>query len=179
MKSYGKIAMMAGAVAAMTLCSCSQKSNMTTITVPSSTVSGLRTAASAASPVREFQGKTQNMVLKASAFKMSGDYSDNVAVTVGADGKLTYFPAPTDIRKTSRPIDLGNGWWLNRQGLSANSVFTRWTFDEYSKLKETPSVQEIMEAIIPGATVTEMRVLPIPAAQAQSKLGEIKQMLAE
>ena len=39
-------------------------------------------------------GGTQAFVLKATAFKMSGDYSNNVAVRVGKDGRLSYYPAP-------------------------------------------------------------------------------------
>lgn len=106
------------------------------------------------------------MVLKASAFRMSGDYADHVAVTLGADGKLSYYPAPIDITDLSAPVEIGDGWWLNRQGISPNSVFTKWTFAEYRALKTTPSPAEIKKAIIPGASVTEFRKLPVAASEA-------------
>ncbi len=66
-------------------------------------------------------------VLKATAFRMSGPYQNNVAITVGPDGRITYFPAPSDISKNSAPVEIGDGWWLNRQGLGPGSVFTRYT----------------------------------------------------
>lgn len=112
---------------------------------------------------------------KATIFRMSGDYADRVAVTLNPDGTLAYYPAVTDIMTNSAPYDLGNGWWLNRQGLSSNSVFTKWTFDEYSKLKSTPSREEIIEAIIPGARVTAMEQLPITISEAMRNPSQCKQ----
>lgn len=106
------------------------------------------------------------MMPKATVFRMSGDYADNVAVTLNPDGTLAYFPAPTDITVDSSPLALGNGWYLNRQGIGQNSVFTKWTFKEYSRLPKVPSATEIKDAIIPGATVTEFRQLPLSLQEA-------------
>lgn len=117
-------------------------------------------------PMPVIGSKPVNMMPKASVFKMSGDYADHVAVTLGTDGELTYFPAPSDISVNSEPLSIGDGWWLNRQGLSANSVFTRWTFAEYRALPNVPSPAEIKAAVIPGARVTEFRVLDITLSQA-------------
>lgn len=103
---------------------------------------------------------------KATAFKMSGDYADNVAVTLNSDGTLLYYPAPSDITSNSAPYALGDGWYLNRQGVSSNSVFTKWTFEEYSRMKQTPTRREIMDAIIPGAKVIEMIQLPVSLSDA-------------
>ena len=112
---------------------------------------------------------------KATAFKMTGDYADHVGVTIGGLGQLTYFPAPSDITANTKPIDLGNGWWLNRQGLGANSVFTKYTFEEYSKFASTPTPQEIMESIIPGARVAEIIELPYTVADSRQHIPEIKE----
>lgn len=119
-------------------------------------------------PGRELNSKPVSAVLKASAFKMSGDYSCNVAVTLNADGSLAYFPAPSDLTSASAPVEIGDGWWLNRQGLGPGSVFTKWTFDEYRALKSVPSAAEIKAAVIPGASVTEFKVLPVTAYEAMS-----------
>lgn len=127
--------------------------------------------------VNPLSSRPVSAVLKASAFKMTGDYSNNVAVTLNADGSLAYYPAPSDITPNSRPVELTNGWWLNRQGLSPNSVFTRYTFEEYAKLPSVPSQEEIKNAIIPGARVSEMKVLPYPAGEAMQHLSEIKEEL--
>ena len=113
----------------------------------------------------------------ATAFRMSGDYANNVAVTVGSDGELTYFPAPTDITAYSEPISLGNGWWLNQQGLGPNSVFTKYTFAEYAALPEVPSPQQLKNAIIPGAKVTEFIQLPMKIGDAVKNIDEVKEYL--
>lgn len=130
-----------------------------------------KTSADAPAPAPQqihLSGGTLSTLPKATAFQMSGDYADNVAVTLNADGSLLYFPAPSDITANSAPYPLGDGWFLNRQGLSANSVFTKWTFDEYRALGKAPSPQEIKEAIIPGARVTDMKLLPVSISDAIS-----------
>ncbi|MDE7465098.1 MAG: hypothetical protein K2M59_01540 [Muribaculaceae bacterium] len=119
------------------------------------------------------------LLIKATAFKMSGPYADNVAVTLNADGTFAYYPAPSDISENSKPIDLGNGWYLNRQGITSNSVFTRYTFGEYAALKNAPSRDELKAAIIPGAKVTEWEQLPYTPSEALSHIPEIKALLAK
>lgn len=117
---------------------------------------------------------TNGIIPKATAFKMSGDYADNVAITIDGNGRIVYYPAPTDLTKASKPVSLGNGWWLNRQGISANSVFTKYTFEEYCKLKTPPTQQELKDAIIPGARVIQMVQLPMSISEASSDLKKAK-----
>lgn len=114
-----------------------------------------------------------SFIPKATVFKMNGPYADRVAVTV-VNGQLTYFPAPGDISADSQPIYVGDGWWLNRQGVSANSVFTDWTFKQYAELSSSPSPSEIMKHIIPGAEVTEMRQLSLPVGEAANNLKQVR-----
>lgn len=147
------------------LAGCAQNKNV--VTIKSDGVTG--------EPIANVQ--PAGMIPKASAFRMSGDYANHVAVTFGANGELIYYPAPSDITKSSQPVSLGNGWWLNTQGISANSVFTKWTFDEYKELKNVPTAEEIREAVIPGARVTEMRKLNFGINEARSHIDEIKAML--
>lgn len=105
---------------------------------------------------------------KATAFRMSGDYASNVGVTLNPDGSLAYYPDPADISIYSAPLAIGDGWWLNRQGISSGSVFTKWTFEEYAALPSVPSREEIISAVIPGAVVTEMVTLPFTLTEAAS-----------
>lgn len=125
-------------------------------------------------PIR---GSKPAMIPKATAFRMSGDYAGNVAITLNAQGDVTYFPAPSDISGNSRPIDLGGGWWLNRQGIGPNSVFTKYTFEEYRALNEVPSAATLKEAVIPEAKVIEMVKLPYSINDAASHIKEIKDYL--
>lgn len=102
----------------------------------------------------------------ATVFRMSGDYARNVAITLNADGTPAYYPAPTDLTPESAPLPLEDGWYLNRQGLGSNSVFTSYTFEEYMALPSAPTRQELLESIIPGARVTSFRVLPVKMSDA-------------
>lgn len=114
----------------------------------------------------------------ATAFKMNGDYARNVAITLKPDGSLAYYPAPSDITTQSSPINLGNGWWLNRQGISANSVFTTYTFEDYALLKKAPSRKELLKAVIPGSAVTEIEELPFTLEEATEQLDSIRRYLS-
>lgn len=114
---------------------------------------------------------------KATAFKMTGDYANNVAVTIGSNGELTYYPAPSDITNASAPTSIADGWYLNNQGLSANSVFTKYTYEEYSKLPSVPSQEELKAAIIPGARVADMIQLPYTIGDAKNNLQGIKEYI--
>ena len=126
----------------------------------------------AASPVALTGGVAY--IPRATVFRMSGPYADHVAVTLGADGNLTYFPAPTDISENSLPVYLGKGWWLNRQGLGPNSVFTSWTMAEYARLSSTPTAAQIKAHIIPDAHVTEFRSTSVLLPDAMQELSTIK-----
>ena len=155
-------------VASAMMCACSPKSNVAN-NVSNPKGDGELTAEVAPSIAAS---EPRNVVAKASAFKMSGDYADRVAVTVGANGRLTYFPAPSDITSDSAPLALGDGWYLNRQGIGPNSVFTKWTFEEYMALGKVPTPQEILDAVIPGAMVTEFVTLPVTASEARNMTSE-------
>ena len=115
----------------------------------------------------------------ATAFRMSGDYADNVAITLREDGTLLYYPAPSDLTAQSAPYPLGSGWYLNRQGLGNGSVFTSYTFAEYMALPQAPSQEELLKAVIPGAVVTEIIELPITAADAAADPAKAAALLPQ
>ena len=145
---------------ALALAGCSHKTQKT-VSVPAGTG---ETAQELPTVMKE--GQPAAMMPKATAFRMTGDYADHVAVTIGDGGRLTYVPAPTDITANSAPLEIGDGWWLNRQGLGPGSVFTKWTFTEYRALKSVPTQDEIKAAIIPGACVSEFRRLDVTPNEA-------------
>lgn len=103
-------------------------------------------------------------------YKVSGDNCmDLVPVTLTADGKgLLSYPAPTDLNESQTPIDLGDGWWLDRRGIGPTSVFTTYTYGQYAAMKNVPSEREIMDHIDRHARITRMVSLPITAAEAAS-----------
>ena len=166
------------------VCSCSHK---TSSSVDSSVVAGYSSTTVPADlngekPVREPEMKTvrpEGMIPYATAFRMSGDYADNVAVTLNADGSLLYFPDPKDITADSRPVSLGNGWWLNNQGLGPNSVFTTYTFADYAELPAVPTIEQLKNSILPGAKVTQFIQLPYSIRDASDHIAEIKEYLKD
>lgn len=113
----------------------------------------------------------------ATAFRMSGDYANNIGISLDSQGNITYFPDPQDITADSEPIELGGGWWLNRQGLGQHSVFTTYTFAEYASLPAVPTVEQLKNSIIPGAKVTDFIELPVKLNDSMSNLTFIKEYL--
>ncbi len=117
---------------------------------------------------------------KAVIYQTNGDYRDNVVVTLNAsrDGLLSY-PAPTDVTANSAPLAMDGGWWLDRRGgISANSAFLQYTYEQYRKLSEV-SPAMLMESILPDARVTMVRVLPVTASQAISNPTIVNQYIRD
>lgn len=100
-------------------------------------------------------------------YKTNGDYNDNVPVTLNSNrDAVASYPAPSDLTADSDPIPLADGWLLDRRGITAKSVFTRYTYADYRRLAEAPSPRQLMDSVIPGARVMEIRALPM-------KVGEV------
>lgn len=97
---------------------------------------------------------------RARVYRMNGNYADNVPVGTDGNGRIISYPAPTDVSAASRPVRLAGGWWLDRRGVGLHTVFTRFTYEEYAALPQSPSVAQLREAIIPGARVTAVEELP-------------------
>lgn len=105
---------------------------------------------------------------KAVIYRTNGDYMYHVPVNVDESHKsLTSFPAPSDISKRSVPVDLGDGWYFDRRGgVSLNTVFLTYTYEDYSALNSTPSAGELINAIIPGSAVTQCILTPVLFSEA-------------
>lgn len=115
---------------------------------------------------------------KAVVYKMSGDATaQNVPITVAPEtGEIISYPGPGDIAG-QEPISLGNGWLLDRRGISENTRFTRWTYAEYQALKQPPTLSEIKAAIIPGARAVDLRRLPMTPWDAAADTAAVIKLL--
>ena len=93
-------------------------------------------------------------------YKTKGDYFDKVPVTLSDDKtKIIAYPAPTDIfykGKFALPTKLSNGYLLDNRGISKNVAFLNISYEEYSKRKEVPLLNEMMEMILDKNPLTEM-----------------------
>ncbi|MCF0213682.1 MAG: hypothetical protein HUK13_09775 [Muribaculaceae bacterium] len=122
--------------------------------------------------------KPVNYIPKARIFTLNGDYADHVPVGMNPDHTvITSFPAPTDINANSAPIPLANGFYLDRRGVSYDSGFTRWTYDQYAKLPQVPSMQQLMLSVIPEARVTRIVELPITTQKAIRDTAAINEII--
>ena len=85
-------------------------------------------------------------------YKTKADYSRLVPVTLNETGdKLVSFPAPTDLYTNgilAMPLQLDKGYLLDMRGVHANTAFTSYTYEAYSKLESPPSVQDLISSII-------------------------------
>ena len=100
------------------------------------------------------------------AYRMSGPYADHVAIALNSDGTILSYPDPRDITANSAPVALSDGWYLSRSGITASSVFLRYTLAEYAALPAAPTHEELLRAVIPGARVTALERLPFTPAEA-------------
>lgn len=172
-----KAIMACGLTAAILLCGCSSKKKAVSA-YDNMSKQGVETVRPDAVAVEPTGTKNMQMIPKATVFRMSGDYADNVAVTLDSNGELAYYPAPSDLKSSSAPLEIADGWYLNRQGLGPNSVFTKYTFAQYRALKQAPTPEEIKAAIIPGAVVTEFSQLPLNINQVSGMTpAELKEYL--
>lgn len=92
-------------------------------------------------------------------YKMKRDYSKNVPVTMDATHtKIISYPAPTDLRlngKLAYPTPLNDGFWLDNRGIDRNVAFLSYTYEEYSRLPQAPSLEQLSAAIIDKDPLTE------------------------
>lgn len=85
-------------------------------------------------------------------YKTVAKYFYNVPVTLNeAKDKVISYPAPSDLYykgELATPIKLKKGYLLDRRGINATTVFTSYTYEEYSKLEAAPTVHELFSSII-------------------------------
>ena len=93
-------------------------------------------------------------------YKTRADYRQYVPVILSPDKKaLISYPAPGDVfymGDLAYPVQLENGFLLDRRGISKDCAFLKWTYYEYSRLKVTPSQEEIMKMILDSDPLTAL-----------------------
>jgi hypothetical protein len=93
-------------------------------------------------------------------YKMKTDYGQNVPVTLSDDRlSIVNYPAVEDIALNGKyplPTQLKKGYYLDNRGIGLNVAYTKYTFEEYSKLPATPAVEELFAAIIDKDPIVEM-----------------------
>ena len=81
-------------------------------------------------------------------FKLSGDFSDKVPVTMNEDQtEIVAYPSIEGIMQ-KKPTPLGNGYFMDNGLINPNVVFINMKIEEYAALKTAPSLATMQELII-------------------------------
>lgn len=84
-------------------------------------------------------------------YKTIKDFSDLVPVIMNSEKtKIVSYPAPSDVYyegKLAKPTPLKNGYLLDNRGINENVAFLNYTYEEYSRLLEAPSQEEMLSRI--------------------------------
>ena len=93
-------------------------------------------------------------------YKTRADYSKYVPVVLSSDKKtLISYPAPTDVYINgvlAYPTELADGYLLDNRGINQHSAFLSLTYEQYSKLLKTPTIEELKAKILESDPFTEL-----------------------
>lgn len=93
-------------------------------------------------------------------YKTAKDYRNNVPIIMSDDKtQIISYPHPTDLflgENLSLPTQLHNGYLLDNRGIHKNVAFLNFTYGEYSKLKDVPTLQELQRNIIDKDPLMEL-----------------------
>ena len=86
-------------------------------------------------------------------YKTNKDYYYNVPITLSEDRQtITSYPHPKDLKLDDDllrlPINLENGYLLDIKGINENTAFINMTYDKYSQLESSPSIEEMKKLVI-------------------------------
>ncbi len=93
-------------------------------------------------------------------YKTKKNYDKLVPVILSEDkSKIVSYPHPSDVsidNKFLYPTKLNKGYLLDNKGINKNVAFLNITYEEYSKLKTTPSLKELFSMILDKDPLTEI-----------------------
>ncbi|MFP4471517.1 MAG: hypothetical protein ACLFPE_12580 [Bacteroidales bacterium] len=93
-------------------------------------------------------------------YKTGGDYFYHVPVTLNDQKtRVASFPAFSDLKRNGEfvyPTRLENGWLLDNRGIGPNTVFLRFTYQDYYTMDNIPNAERLMNYIIDMDPFTEM-----------------------
>lgn len=97
---------------------------------------------------------------QAIVYKTMKDYTNLVPVIMNSEGsRIISYPAPADVfyqGKLAKPTALKNGYLLDNRGINENVAFLNYTYEEYSRLPEAPSMEEMLSRIVEKHPLTEL-----------------------
>lgn len=92
-------------------------------------------------------------------YKTRKDYYYNVPVQLSEDKQqIVSYPAQSDIRRGTTftyPTKLTGGYLLDNRGISVNTAFLRFTYEDYYNMDLAPTAENLMNYIIDDDPFTE------------------------
>jgi hypothetical protein len=117
-----------------------------------------------ADSTQKADNQTVQMTRPIVIYKTVKDYSSYVTVIMNDEKtKIVSYPHPSDLYfegKLSTPIALKNGYWLDVRGITKNVVFLKFTYQEYSKFTEVPSIELLTSSILEKNPLVELVYCP-------------------
>lgn len=109
-------------------------------------------------------GNTELPGLSATAhllvYRTKADHRAQVPVLLSDDGsRILSYPHPRDLGtggNMSIPLELGEGWLLDRRGIGVNVGFLRTTYAEYAELGNAPTVTELEALLVDRDPLTDL-----------------------
>ncbi len=144
---------------ALTLAACATKRTPATDAMTSATdTSGDRPAALV----------LDSRIPRAVIYKTKANYNDLVPVTMDeARSMIVAYPAPSDVvagGTYARPTELAGGYLLDNRGVTSNSAFLDYTYEEYAKLNPYPTAAELLRHVVETHPFTEMYYVERPSS---------------
>lgn len=144
--------------AAFAVCACSchsSKQNQTTaLTELPPQIDGITETPEPIKPGTKIDVPSHSVI-----FKADSRYACNVPVSVTPLGNAVIFvPSPSAAK--AAPVRLADGYWLATMPIGQQSIFTDYSYEAYSQLKQQPSAGEMLGHVIDGARPSVIVQLP-------------------
>ena len=108
---------------------------------------------------------TSKALPKTIIYKTKENYINLIPVTLdNTKSQLISYPDPSDVmieNSFATPLLLTKGYLLDRRGITLNSVFTNYTYEEYSKLLAAPSPEEFLKNLKEKDPLIEIYQCPL------------------
>jgi hypothetical protein len=93
-------------------------------------------------------------------YKTRADYDKLVPVIMNdAKTVIVSYPSPTDLKNSQGymlPVQLKKGYLLDKKGIGKNVAFLNMTYEEFAKLSEPPSMEQLEKLILDRDPLIEL-----------------------
>jgi hypothetical protein len=93
-------------------------------------------------------------------YKTRADYDKLVPVIMNdAKTVIVSYPHPNDLKNSQGymlPVQLKKGYLLDKKGIGKNVAFLNMTYEEFAKLSEPPSMEQLEKMILDRDPLTEL-----------------------